>query len=158
MAWINKTTFDIVQELQDCGQMENHFFVDDMIAHPVALLNKKGYETIESCAGHPFANEHSLTTEIGLLQRIDFDDIGKPQKNVETAKVQIRTFARRMAYIDFKEPLPEDVGVPEGWMYESEDYTLLTHFTKKLDPYTFFESQLRRMKDLMNWINTLPNK
>ena len=42
---------DITEELFN-GQTNNGFFVDEPIAEAISILNKKGYATSYSCAGH----------------------------------------------------------------------------------------------------------
>ncbi|MDR1505102.1 MAG: hypothetical protein LBT43_21840 [Prevotella sp.] len=59
MALIHNETFDIIAgtNIEDGEGAENEYFeVDDLIAMPIALLNKKGYRTIACCSGHPFDN------------------------------------------------------------------------------------------------------
>lgn len=57
MAFIHNETFDIIAGTgieEGEGSEKDYFEVDDLIAMPIALLNKKGYRTIACCSGHPF--------------------------------------------------------------------------------------------------------
>lgn len=58
MALINKCNFEILDGLNvdilPEDMMDNYFEVDDLIALPISLLNKKGYKTTFCCSGHPF--------------------------------------------------------------------------------------------------------
>ena len=54
MAYMNCKTFEIYMEVQDEKTPNDWFFVDDMIAPSIQLLNRKGYTTAFCCAGHPF--------------------------------------------------------------------------------------------------------
>jgi len=55
MSYIHKETFDIVHGNYIEGVVEEQYFeVDEMIALPIQVLNRKGYRTRYSCAGHPF--------------------------------------------------------------------------------------------------------
>jgi hypothetical protein len=49
MPYMHKSTFDIY--IEDAG---DYFFVDDLMALPIQVLNRKGYITEYCCAGHPF--------------------------------------------------------------------------------------------------------
>lgn len=65
MAYINKNDFSILDYIKDEDQ-ENYFECDELIAPAISLLNKKGYETIFCCSGHPFG--HVQTTTNGRLR------------------------------------------------------------------------------------------
>lgn len=54
MAHIHKETYDIIQESNIEGLLDDYFEVDDLIALPIQALNKKGYKTLFCCAGHAF--------------------------------------------------------------------------------------------------------
>lgn len=158
MAWVHKKNFTILQALDEGLNQEEYMEIDDMIALPVAMLNQKGYVTTESCAGHPFPHVHLLDTRIDTDIAVDFDDLAQSLKTEETGETvpfEFHTYAGRRAYVDFQDPLPDDMEIPEGWVYDYEDQRLMAHFTKKTDPYAFFSNQLKKMKALMDWVNTL---
>lgn len=52
---MHKKTFEIYFEVEDAVTPDDYFLVDDLIALPVQVLNRKGYMTTFCCAGHPFA-------------------------------------------------------------------------------------------------------
>jgi hypothetical protein len=52
---MHKKTFDILEMGGDAyNAPDQHFHVDDMIALPIQVLNRKGYTTKACCSGHPF--------------------------------------------------------------------------------------------------------
>lgn len=54
MAYMHKKTFDIYAEVHDIQNPDDYFVVDDLIALPIQILNRKGYTTKFCCVGHPF--------------------------------------------------------------------------------------------------------
>ena len=67
MIYMHKETFDITQEFSCSGDIsqllsnsvntfQNYFPIDDAIALPIQILNRKGYLTEACCSGHPFYN------------------------------------------------------------------------------------------------------
>ena len=66
MAYMHKQTFEIqllgrsdyeYSKLNSTyANDDNYFQVDDLIAMPVQVLNRKGYTTVAACAGHPFVS------------------------------------------------------------------------------------------------------
>ena len=56
--YIHKKTFNIFGGYDGYRlsgiREENCFEVDELIAKPIQILNRKGYFTAECCAGHPF--------------------------------------------------------------------------------------------------------
>jgi len=57
MPYMHKQTFDISPKgdsYMDTAEINDYFHVDDLIALPIQILNRKGYLTIGCCAGvHP---------------------------------------------------------------------------------------------------------
>lgn len=158
MAWVHKKDFTILQALDDGLNKDEYMEIDDLIALPIAVLNQKGFITTASCAGHPFPHIHILDTRICTDHAIEFEDLGQPIKAEdigETIPFVFHTYTGRRAFVDFKDPLPDHIGIPEGWVYDYEDQRLMTHFTKKPDPYIFFQNQLKKMKALVEWAQTL---
>lgn len=79
MPYMHKRTFDIsnsmpttVTQHQGDGTeiqyepMPDFFHVDELIAIPLQILNRKGYLTACSCAGHPFDPVFFTKTENGV--------------------------------------------------------------------------------------------
>ena len=56
LAYIHKETFEILQGSNIDNFLDDYFEVDDAIALPIQALNRKGYKTVNCCAGHPFGN------------------------------------------------------------------------------------------------------
>ena len=158
MAWINKNTFRILQTLSEQHITNDFFEVDDAIALPVAVLNRKGYITTECCAGHPFQTESIIESGISyrehtleeLFQEL-FDG-----EDTEDATMTVRVYAEQRAYVEFKAQLPDNVEAPEGWKLDTDRASIYAHFTKTSNPFAFFKDQYRFMKSLMRWVKALP--
>lgn len=159
MAWIHINTNEILQELTEDFKFTDFYHVDDMLAIPVVELNKKGYVTVSSCAGHPFPVATIADTVIELDKPIDMDDLAQSviSKNAETVPIVHRTYARRMTYIQFRDPLPENIGIPQGWNYDAEENLLYTRYKKKGDAFSFTNEQLKKIDELMIWIEESPD-
>lgn len=158
MAWIHKETYEILQALE-AGHLEEYFEADDFIAAPIAMLNKKGYVTTASCAGHPFPSKFNIETQV-LEKSIGFDEIETKPEDLEhlrneTLNTTFRTYKYRISYIIFENELPEDIDIPDGWYYSWENNMLYTRYTKRPDPYRFIEMQITKMKALMAWAENL---
>lgn len=56
MAFIHRETFEIINDRNECEFpfKNKHFHVDDLIALPIQILNRKGYTTDGCCSGHLF--------------------------------------------------------------------------------------------------------
>ena len=57
MSFISKDLFEIRHSLTPNENSNSFFEVDELIAPIIALLNRKGYKTEYSCAGHPYYDE-----------------------------------------------------------------------------------------------------
>lgn len=158
MAYIHKNNFNIQQNLDSPFNANDYFEVDDMIALPVARLNRIGYTTIGSSAGRPFPCVYNMDSCV-INSSLVFDDFaGSQQPDVSVDQVvrfQYRSYAERISYITFKDPLPDNTALPEGWFYDIEENRLLTRYTKKADPYQFVEAQIKKMRALIKWVNEL---
>lgn len=86
MPYMHKRTFDIsnsmptrVTQKTDNGTeihydpMPDHFQVDEFIAIPLQILNRKGYLTACSCAGHPFDPLLFTKTDDGVWEPFSAD-------------------------------------------------------------------------------------
>jgi hypothetical protein len=126
MAYMHKETFDIVHGNYVEGQTEEHYFeVDEMIALPIQVLNRKGYRTRFSCAGHPFReiSELYMSGDVENPEKIIHGTISvekvenPPYEDMDTRIIFERDDNR--CYITF-EPgvelpsLPRDFGIDEG--------------------------------------------
>jgi len=54
MAYMHKKTFDIIQESNIANYLDDYFEIDDLIALPVQVLNRKGYYTQACRCGSRF--------------------------------------------------------------------------------------------------------
>lgn len=160
MAWINNENFDILQTLKEKHNVNDYFEVDDMIALPVAELNRRGYFTVNSCAGHPFQTETILDTRVSqrefTIEEL-FDELFE-DPDADDAILTFRTFASQRSYIVFEEPLPDTVGVPDGWRYDAKNQAIYRHYTHTPNPYLFMKAQMEFMLSLVRWITKLPYK
>ena len=71
ISFIDKNTFEVKDDL------EEYIYCDYEIRNVIALLNKKGYKTNYSCAGH---------NEVGLLWPLHKEDINCLQEYLEDSK------------------------------------------------------------------------
>jgi len=71
IAFINKNTFEIEEELED------YIYCDYEIRNVIATLNKKGYKTSYSCAGH---------NEVGAMWPLQKENINKLDEYLNEAK------------------------------------------------------------------------
>lgn len=71
IAFINKNTFEIKDELDE------YIYCDYEIRNVIAILNRKGYKTAFSCAGH---------NDVGLLWPIHKEDINKLDEYLNEAR------------------------------------------------------------------------
>ena len=85
MAYMHKQTFDIAllgRSDYEYSKMNSafannadYFQVDDLIALPVQVLNRKGYLTVAVCAGHPFVSLSPSSDELlPSMSYIIFDE------------------------------------------------------------------------------------
>jgi hypothetical protein len=96
----------------------NFFDVDEQIAETISILNKKGYRTVYSCAGH---NDHSCykaTAFIDLLEK------AKEDPNYHVGEIREKDFDYyrdneiSSTYIKFDNHYDFDY-LPEGFDYET---------------------------------------
>ena len=67
MAYMHKETFEILQGSNIENYLDDYYFeIDDLIALPVQVLNRKGYKTQACCSGHPF----DIVTELFSMENI----------------------------------------------------------------------------------------
>lgn len=158
MAWIHKKSCEVLHAIPDGLKECDFFHVDDMIAVPVAKLNKIGLTTKESCAGHPFPIAHLLDTAIDIQNPLDMDELAqsvKAEPATETVRFVLRTYKMKFSYIEFKDPLPDHLDVPEGWHYDEDGQMLYTRYRKNDSPHAFFEEQFEKVESLMSWADDI---
>ena len=61
---IDKETFEVYYYEKD---FPNVFLVDQPLAYPISLLNKKGYKTLYSCSGHYYFVHETFHQEMYIL-------------------------------------------------------------------------------------------
>ena len=73
LTFIHRKTFELLDVNSEVPHVNEHFHVDDLIALPVQILNRKGYTTTGCCSGHLFfsANIHEKPKD--LLTFISFE-------------------------------------------------------------------------------------
>lgn len=139
MAYINKTNFKIVSNIIDRIK-DDYFECDDNIAISIALLNKKGYKTLYSCAGHPFP---------GLAEVFNED----PENTNDESNTIV--YIPSTFYITFEKAydFPE---LPLGFEYtENEDGTSDIYCFKSAGIDYSFEDlvySFERCEDFYDWV------
>lgn len=165
IAFINKNTFEVKDELNE------YIYCDYEIRNIIALLNKKGYKTNYSCAGH---NEVGLFWPTHKEELDKLDDYLKKAENdnaLHFIKKDGRYFYHKdekiatYAYISFDEDykfkkIPNNFTneIFNGSSYLSkkiEFYKDENHTIRKTDKEIY--SELEEMhKDLEKWVEELP--
>lgn len=142
MAMIKEGTYEIVQEVP--VRLEDYYFeVDDLIAEPVAMLNKKGYYTCESCAGHPFDSVNEIVV---------------PADNEMRVKKELTWKKKRYSYVEFEDEYFERAQLPIGWQYDWETQRLYIRYPAGLPTYEFAQWQLEHLVSLTKWVEGLESR
>jgi hypothetical protein len=147
LAYIHRSSFDILQRTSFDEFEKNYFEIDDMIALPIQILNRKGYITSFSCAGHPFEDIIELD--------IHADEQDEPVSNP-------RKFSDCSSYISFIEgiTLPS---IPDGFFvireYPEIDkcLTIRAFYDINLSVYDLLRCVIDKMACLYDWSLTLEN-
>jgi len=165
IAFINKNTFEIKDELDE------YIYCDYEIRNIIAVLNKKGYKTKFSCAGH---------NEIGLMWPLHRENIDKLEEYLKDAENdETLHFIKKegdyfyhkdektatYVYIYFEDDYKFEV-LPSEFTYEIVDnksylikkinyYLEDNHKTRKTDEKIYSELE-QSHQDLLNWSNDLP--
>ena len=140
MAYMHRKTFEIYMEVQDEKTPNEWFFVDDMIAPSIQLLNRKGYTTEWCCAGHPF---------IGCINV-------HPQSGVE---YKCEKFFARQMYVSFAEGVSSLPPVPDGFYTTTFGDMLAVRYdypTEMTDAYDIMAKGLEINKQFYEWVSSLP--
>ena len=61
MALMHRETFDIIDGTNIDEELDEYFEVDEYIALPIQILNRKGYRTKFCCQGHPYPSRVKST-------------------------------------------------------------------------------------------------
>ena len=149
MPYMHKRTFDISNSMGTISDgttvlydpKPDFFEVDELIAIPLQLLNKKGYLTACSCAGHPFDPVFFIKTN---------DVVWEPYCE--------NGFCECSSYITF---LGDYVfpTLPEGFEKEetAAGIRIFRKYNKDGDVWKTQCNILDAMKALHNWAQGLPN-
>ncbi len=139
MPYMHHKTFEIYMEVQDEKTPNEWFFVDDMIAPTIQLLNRKGYTTEWCCAGHPF---------IGCMNV-------HPQSGVE---YKCENFFARQLYVSFAEGVISLPPLPDGFYTTTYGGTICIRYDylPYEDAYVFMATALEANKRLYEWVLSLP--
>lgn len=126
-----------------------HFEVDELLALPIAELNKKGYLTSFSCSGHPFFR--------CLLYKNDEED--QPANLTPffyDKDNHLYYYASKcscpQSYIAFQRDYKFEK-LPEGWFWDEK--ALRYNYPTDLSDYELFRLQIKAINDLYIWICSL---
>jgi hypothetical protein len=98
----------------------NFFDVDEQIAETISILNKKGYKTLFSCAGHNINGCYTVTTDISLLEEAKKDSLIHIGKINENNFEYYHDNEITSTYIKFIQHYNFET-LPDGFNYESAD-------------------------------------
>ena len=177
--YMHKETFDIERSKPD--SYENYFEVDELIALPIQILNRKGYITDFCCSGHPFANmddkfltdlrrintasaNFALKGCLGYRSNIVFKDgISLPSLPPGFILFDYNYQLEFVRYTEYSEPfgegdLVEKMPEAEYWEKVAQDKRLSIHkLYDDNDVYGFLRDNLETMELLYKWALELPN-
>lgn len=159
MALIHNETFDIITGTgieEGEGSESDYFEVDDLIAMPIALLNKKGYRTIACCSGHPFDEISEIVCDVDRI--IDYRNalaclIKEAPKNGGYQFVQ--RFDDNSFYILFDKHYFENGDLGN---FHFDDFNCIRHeFNTKNYSFDKIYEIVDSMKSLYQWVEKLPD-
>lgn len=165
IAFVDKNNFEVKDEL------EEYIYCDYEIRNVIALLNKKGYKTKASCAGH---------NEVGLLWPLHKENISQLEDYLEDSKTdkalhfvkkdsnyyyhkdeKVATYTYIFFAADYKfkaYPNNFEYDLIEGKSYLSKRidfYKDNSHTIRKTDPEIYNELKLTII-ELEKWAKELP--
>lgn len=146
MVLIHRDTFDMIRtDLPRIIQSNDYFAVDELIAPPIQILNRKGYITEWCCAGHPF----------------NFISEGYMSDDPERKIFETRNEYSDNTYISFKEGiflpmLPPGFEVDE-FVQKTWNKLVIRKNYGNNDVYVFIRNILETMEQLREWALRLPN-
>lgn len=148
---------DLSDDLVDFSKENSTKEVDELIAYPLQLLNRKGYLTEGSCSGHAYGS-------LCYHQVCSADSTKVPNnKHVLTIKAnRDRQFfvchiddQPDHAYIQFQSNHVFSE-LPEGWTYQNK--MLCYALPSGEDPISYYKEVIYGLENLVEWIKTLPNR
>ena len=141
---------DAITEAPDLDvAFDKHFEVDELLALPIAELNKKGYYTSFSCSGHPFL--------CYIKHKCDEDE---QQESVPPffydQEDRLYYYAVMgscpQSYIAFQTDYKFEQ-LPKGWFWDAK--ALRYNYPTNLTDYELFRVQIQAIDDLYNWVCSL---
>jgi len=179
MAYMHKKTFDIERDRHEPD--ENYFEVDELIALPIQILNRKGYFTQACCSGHPFAvadkaflaDLSKLNTASANFTKKDLlgyrsiivfkESVLLPSLPPGFTLVDYEYQLKFVRYTEYTEPLGKRElveKIPDAEYYEkvAQDKKLTIHkLYEDNDVYGFLRDNLETMESLYRWTLELPD-
>lgn len=164
ISFINKKTFEIKDEL------EEYIYCDFEISKVISELNKKGFKTLYSCAGH---NEIGLmwpTHKLPISEYESYKERSKIDKSLHLVKKEKEYFYHKdektstWIYISFSENYNFH-SIPLGFEYELVNGN--SYISKKIDFYLDDAHTIRKSDsqideelflsrcELEKWVRTL---
>ncbi|MBN2838591.1 MAG: hypothetical protein JXM74_07520, partial [Fusobacteriaceae bacterium] len=93
MKFINYNSFDIEENKNNLN-----FEVDDLMASTISILNKKGYYTVSSCAGHasyePVILEMPIKDFESFELEADYDKYEVISKTLDKVKIEANVLGK----------------------------------------------------------------
>jgi len=166
MAYMHKESFDIVVE-NSFKRPDDYFYIDDLIALPIQILNRKGYITEFCCAGHPFdwleengevvgesAEERAKRLERKIYKSFNSYISFKEGISLPTIPPEFS----RDVFTD-KECVRKNYGTPFTIVTDTDTGHTLTFADPKIydnDVYKFMRDAVETMEQLYEWALNLP--
>ena len=157
MAYMHRRTFDIINNSNIDGILEEYFEIDDYIARPVQILNRKGYRTRFCCSGHPFETLNELTlegTEDADPEELLPGVVSSEKLPDGSLRVVVRQALDCEAYITFEPAVMLTEDMPYGWRRIGDTMRCLWRYDD--DPLVCMANVFKAMVNLTEWAEHLP--
>lgn len=161
MAFVNRKNFEILHEIEAAEYKNEYLQVDELIALPVAILNRKGYKTSKCSSGHPFGS----INEVRLSQDMyGIDQLKEMALKYEEAPGNMMRLIMKYdepdmeTYISFR-GVYEFETLPEGWEPDANElgWTVIHVINDETeDPLDAFEIILAEVRKAAAWAESLP--
>lgn len=170
MAYIHKKTFDIIRDCETGSLNSDWFYVDDILADTIQVLNSRGYTTVSCHAGSAYCvtrktvlrnvrDNTGAVPDIRSIANAFRAKVGKTnilridRVNLRDFSVTQRIYSPQSTVITFA----EDVyfkKLPKGAIYK--DKVLSFVYPRGLTGFDFLSAQYEYCHELFNWSCTLP--
>lgn len=168
MIFIKKDDFSI----WDDGELEGddidlYFEVDESIAPAIQVLNRKGYQTLFCCCGHPYPSHGEAWLPLTIEDPFHvvcgtYEAIPEPDddSHFEGGQYHIRFINEpsTCSYISFAEGivLPH---LPDGWVMEDDPSRVVMNYfyDDELEGFKYMRERQRVMEKLYEWAESLPD-